>query len=140
LALAGGKEATVGVLICYDRVFPEAARTLALRGAEVVFVPNAGPLCANRVAQVRTRAFENQLAVAVANYPGGAQGGSSLGGGSLVCDGIAFDPDGSPRDHTVAQAGELPAVLTADVSLEALRVYRAAQPWGLGDRVPVAYE
>ena len=31
----------VGVLICYDRHFPEAARALGLQGADIVFVPTA---------------------------------------------------------------------------------------------------
>jgi N-carbamoylputrescine amidase len=33
----------VGVLICYDAWFPEAARTLALRGAEIICVPSNAP-------------------------------------------------------------------------------------------------
>ncbi len=33
---------TVGMLICYDMVFPEAARCLALRGADIVFHPTLG--------------------------------------------------------------------------------------------------
>jgi predicted amidohydrolase len=120
-------------MICYDRVHPEAARTLALRGAELVCVPNAGPLCENRLAQVRTRAFENQVAIAVANYP------RPFGGASIVCDGIGFDPDGTPRDPTVVQAGGGPELVIADVRLDALREYRRGQPWGLADRVPAAY-
>ena len=32
---------TVGAMICYDREFPESARILMLRGAELVLVPNA---------------------------------------------------------------------------------------------------
>ena len=32
---------TIGILICYDRHFPEAARVLGLRGADIVFVPTA---------------------------------------------------------------------------------------------------
>jgi N-carbamoylputrescine amidase len=31
----------IGVYICYDRHFPEGARVLGLRGAEVVFIPSA---------------------------------------------------------------------------------------------------
>ena len=33
--------ARIGILICYDRHFPEAARVLGLGGAEIVFVPTA---------------------------------------------------------------------------------------------------
>ncbi|MBI2519225.1 MAG: acyltransferase [Bdellovibrio sp.] len=35
------KYATIGVYICYDRHFPEGARALALRGAEIIFNPSA---------------------------------------------------------------------------------------------------
>ena len=58
----------VGAMICFDREFPEAARLLALGGAELILVPNACELEANRLGQVRARAFENMVAVAVANY------------------------------------------------------------------------
>jgi len=129
-----GGTVRVGLMICYDRVLPEGARTLALDGAEVVLVPNAGPLCANRVAQVGTRSFENQFAIAVVNYPG-----APTGGNSLVCDGIAFDDTGSPRDVLRWRTGGEPVTAVVDVALDELRAYRAAQPWGLADRVPAAY-
>lgn len=58
----------VGTLICYDREFPEAARLLMLHGAELVLVPNACGIDDNRMAQLRTRSFENMFAVAMANY------------------------------------------------------------------------
>ncbi|MXZ68647.1 MAG: acyltransferase, partial [Acidimicrobiia bacterium] len=34
-------DVTIGILICYDRHFPEAARTLALNGAQIAYVPTA---------------------------------------------------------------------------------------------------
>jgi agmatine deiminase len=42
--------AKVGVLICYDQWFPEAARTLALMGAEIIFYPTA----IGRVAEIES--------------------------------------------------------------------------------------
>lgn len=38
----------VGALICYDREFPESARLLMLKGAEVILTPNACELEINR--------------------------------------------------------------------------------------------
>ncbi|NMO50539.1 carbon-nitrogen hydrolase family protein [Actinoplanes sp. TBRC 11911] len=122
----GGGVVRTGVMICYDRVFPEAGRALAAAGAEMVLVPNAGPLCHIRDAQVRTRSFENKYAVAVANYAG-----APMGGGSLVCDGIAFDEAGVPRDLVAWRAGRTPVTAVVDVPLARLRSYRAVQPWGL---------
>jgi predicted amidohydrolase len=48
----------VGMLVCYDKVFPEAARTLALDGAEVIASLAAWPLC--RVAPSRRVASDTQ--------------------------------------------------------------------------------
>ncbi|HKS47434.1 MAG TPA: carbon-nitrogen hydrolase family protein [Amycolatopsis sp.] len=126
LELADGEHVHIGLMICYERVFPEAARALAAGGAELVLVPNASPLCENRLWQARTRAFENKFALAIANYPE-----APYGGASIVCDGIAFDERGRPRDHTVLLADDRPGMHVVDLSLAALREYRAGQPWGL---------
>ena len=73
-------------------------RALMLNGAEHIVTPNTCPLTDHRIGQFRARAFENMLAVAMANYP-------RVGGRSCAFDGIAVAPDGGPRDHCVAQAG-----------------------------------
>ncbi len=52
-----------GVLICSDRHFPEAARVLALQGAQVVFVPAWGFRGDLNTAVLRTRAHENRFYV-----------------------------------------------------------------------------
>lgn len=57
----------MGVMICYDREFPESARILMLKGAEIILVPNACDMNALRINQLSTRAFENMLGVAMAN-------------------------------------------------------------------------
>ncbi len=66
-------KARIGVLICYDVEFPEAARTLADAGAEILFVP----FCTdNRQGYLRVRycaaarAIENQIYVALAGNVG----------------------------------------------------------------------
>ncbi|SDH28962.1 Predicted amidohydrolase [Sinosporangium album] len=130
LDLADGDQVRVGLLICHDRDFPDAALSLAHQGAELVLIPNAGPLCVNRLWQVRTRGFENRYAVALANYPE-----PPYSGRSLVCDGIAFDDGGNPRDHTVLLADETAGTHIVSLSLDALRHYRDTRPWGLPDDV-----
>ena len=46
----------IGSMICFDREFPESARILMLKGAEVILAPNACPMEINRLAALRTRA------------------------------------------------------------------------------------
>lgn len=53
----------IGVLICYDRDFPELARSLALQGAEILCIPNGTGKAMVEVwkALAATRAYENQV-------------------------------------------------------------------------------
>jgi len=66
-------KAKVGILICYDAEFPEAARYLADQGAEIIFVPYCTD---NREGHLRVRycsqarAIENQVYVATAGIIG----------------------------------------------------------------------
>ena len=60
----------VGLLICYDMIFPEAARCLALAGADIIFHPTLGGAAfgghENSRAAFRTRAVENFVYIVVA--------------------------------------------------------------------------
>lgn len=127
-----GGPVQVGVMICFDREFPESARALMLAGAEVIVTPNACPLTDDRIGQFRARAFENMLAVAMANYP-------RFGGRSCAFDGIASAPDGGPRDHCVAEAGPGEDLVLARLDLDALRSYRQAGPLADAYRRPRRY-
>ena len=75
----------VGIMTCYEIRFPEIARSLALAGAEVIFVNSAWPLV--RVNHWETlllaRAIENQVFVAAVNRLGNDTG-VQFGGTSLV--------------------------------------------------------
>jgi predicted amidohydrolase len=52
----------IGSMICFDREFPESARILMLKGAELILAPNACPMEINRLSALRTRAYENMVA------------------------------------------------------------------------------
>jgi predicted amidohydrolase len=66
----------VGMLICYDMIFPEAARCLALGGADIVFHPTLGGAAIGdddiSLAAFRTRAVENFIYLVVSQRGGGA--------------------------------------------------------------------
>ncbi len=124
----------VGAMICFDREFPEAARLLMLGGAELVLVPNACELEVNRLAQIRTRAFENMVAIAVANYAAPDQNGHSV-----AYSPIAFDAQERSLDTLVVEAGEAEEIVVARFDLTALRYWRAHEVWGTKYRRPETY-
>ena len=128
----------VGAMICYDREFPESARILMLKGAELILVPNACPMEINRISQLRARAFENMLALATCNYPGSVP---DCNGGSTVFDGVAYAPgEAGARDTCILQAGSEEGIFLASLDLDRLRQYRASEVHGNAYRHPALYE
>ena len=100
----------VGAMICFDREFPESARILMLKGAELILVPNACPMEINRLSQLRGRAYENMLAIATCNYP---ETVPDCNGGSSVFDGVAYLPEEEhSRDTCILQAGGQEGILS----------------------------
>lgn len=127
----------VGAMICYDREFPESARILMLKGAEIVLVPNACPMEINRLSQLRGRAYENMMGIATCNYPATVP---DCNGHSNAFDGVAYLPglEGS-RDTCIFEAGEAEGVYIAEFDLEQLRRYRASEVHGNAYRRPKLY-
>lgn len=123
LDLGGGATVRVGIMICFDREFPEPARALAADGAELILVPNSCRLTDDRVFQFRARAFENKCGVAMANYA--TEGGRSCAFSGMVCDAQERE-----LDQRIVEAGSDPGVVLADFDLAALRAYREREPWG----------
>lgn len=136
LETAGGT-VKLGAMICFDREFPESARLLMLGGAEVILAPNACPMELNRLSALRTRAYENMLAVATCNYPAGQP---DCNGHSTVFDGVAWLPDEpASRDMCILEAPEQEGIFVARIDLAALRAYRQSEVMGNAYRRVPAY-
>jgi predicted amidohydrolase len=116
----------IGAMICFDREAPESARILMLKGAELILTPNACTLDDRRIHQFATRAFENAVGVAMANYAAPQQNGRS----------VAFAADGMPIIEAPGQEG----VYLAEFDLDALYTHRAETIWGNAYRRPHRYE
>ena len=90
----------VGIAICYDRHFPEYMRALALAGADLVVVPQAGTVGewpeGLYEGEMRVAAFQNGYFVALCNRVG-PEDCLNFAGESFVCG-----PDGS----VIARAGQ----------------------------------
>lgn len=128
----------VGAMICYDREFPESARILMLKGAELILVPNACPMEINRLSQLRARAYENMLAIATCNYP---ETVPDCNGGSSVFDGVAYLPDlDGARDTCILQADGKEGIYIAELDLDQLRHYRENEVHGNAYRHPQKYK
>ncbi|MBD5169274.1 MAG: carbon-nitrogen hydrolase family protein [Oscillibacter sp.] len=127
----------VGAMICYDREFPESARILMLKGAELILVPNACPMEINRLSQLRGRAYENMTAIATANYPASHP---DCNGHSTVFDGVAYMPNlpGS-RDTCILEAGGEEGIYLAELDMDLLRDYRSREVHGNAYRHPKKY-
>ena len=108
----------VGLMTCYDLRFPEMARMLVDRGAELLVVPSAWVAGPRKVDHwrtlVRARAIENTVFVAAAGQPG-----PRYTGHSMVVD---------PLGDVLAEAGEGPEVVTATVRLADLAEARKTNP------------
>lgn len=103
----------IGILICFDLRIPEAARTLTLKGAELIVLPTnwpeqaeAGP---NFIAAAR--AAENRVFLATCNRVGVENGFKFVGMSGLY----------GVRGETLEKAGGEERVLTADLDLAAAR-------------------
>lgn len=126
-----------GIMICYDREFPESARILMLKGAEIVLVPNACPMEINRLSQLRGRAYENMMGIATCNYPAAVP---DCNGHSNAFDGVAYLPElqGS-RDMCILEAGDDEGIYIADFDMDMIRRYRKKEVHGNAFRHPGKY-
>ena len=132
----------VGAAICWDQWFPEAARALALQGAEVLCYPTAigsepqDPAydsCPHWQRVMQGHAAANMLPVVASNRIGvepGRRGALTFYGSSFITDETGALVAQAPRDAR--------AVVTASFNLAEIRERRAA--WGLfRDRRPDLY-
>lgn len=104
----------IGLLICYDLRFPEAMRSLALRGADLIAHPTNWPVEARANAEfiTRTRAHENLVYLLTANRVGVERTAEFCGWSQIV----------APSGDRLAEADAVSeALLLAEVDIEQAR-------------------
>jgi predicted amidohydrolase len=123
----------IGVAVCYDRHYPEYMRALAVDGADVVIVPQAGAVDewpeGLYEAEMRVAAFQNGYFTALCNRVG-REVRLTFSGESFVCD---------PEGVVIARAARgRDEILYSDLDLEALDRSHARRLF-LRDRRPELY-
>jgi N-carbamoylputrescine amidase len=123
----------IGVAICYDRHYPEYMRALALAGAQLVIVPQAGAVDewpeGLYEAEMRVAAFQNGYYTALCNRVGEEEC-LTFAGESFVCD---------PAGRVVGRAPTLEdSILYADLDLDKADSSHARELF-LRDRRPELY-
>ena len=133
----------LGMMICYDKAFPEAARALADDGARIVVCMSAWPASRTDPARVladdrwtrrfdlfdRARALENQIVWVSANQAG------RFGDLRLVASAKIVDPGGEVLDTTGTDAGLAVAAVDVDAAVDGARRVMGH----LRDRRPTSY-
>lgn len=115
----------VGIMICYDREYPESARELAIQGAELILVPNDCTEMRPRLMELQVRAMENMTGIAMANPPGKA------GGASCAYHPMVWDYLDDPAGCRIAEADEMyDGLVWAEFDMEAIRKYRDREDLG----------
>lgn len=114
----------IGVMICYDREYPESARELMLQGAELIMLPNC---CQDmkpfRLRELSVEAMQNMTGIAMANPPlKGEQGGCSCAYSPIVW---------GKEDNLITAADEkFEGLVYAVFDMDEIREYRETEDLG----------
>jgi N-carbamoylputrescine amidase len=124
----------IGVAICYDRHFPEFMRALALAGAEIVIIPQAGSIGewpeGLYEAELKVASFQNGYFTALCNRVGKEEK-LTFAGDSFVCN---------PEGKVIARAGTLTEeILICDIDLSEVEKSHARRLF-FRDRRPELYK
>lgn len=117
-----GEKRNLGIVVCFDRHYPESIRTEAVRGAELILIPTANTKAEPMELfeqEIRVQAFQNCCYIAMCNRVG-KEAGMEFAGESLVAD-----PDGK----IIAKAGADEELLIADADFEKVRKIRSTRPY-----------
>ncbi len=112
----------VGVVICFDRHFPESIRTCALQNAQIVVIPTAnikGEPLETFEWEVRIQAMQNGVYIAMSNRVG-VEDNMHFAGESIVVD---------PNGEVVVKADDADQIVYADIDFSIIEETRKSKPY-----------
>ena len=112
----------IGIVVCFDRHYPESVRTAALKGAELILIPTANTVDEPSELfqwEIKIQAFQNSVNIAMCNRVG-KEGDMTFSGESIVAD---------YEGRTLALASSGEELLLAEVNLPAASETRQRKPY-----------
>lgn len=113
---------TIGMQICYEVGFPEGARILALKGADIILYPSAFGKARKYAWKIatRSRALENGAFVIASNRTGTEKGETEFGGGSCIVN---------PWGDLLSEASQDDEVIVSEIDLQEVIDQRRRLPY-----------
>ena len=112
----------IGLVICFDRHYPESIRTESLMGADLILIPTVNTKAEPSEMfawELRVQAFHNSVTVAMCNRVG-KEGDMDFSGESIVVD---------ANGDVLAMADDTEQILYAEVDLARSREIRKRRPY-----------
>lgn len=122
----------IGIVVCFDRHYPESIRTEALRGADLILIPTANTKAEPSEMftwEIRVQAFQNSAAIAMCNRTG-REGDMDFSGESMVTD---------ANGSILAMADDTEQIVYAETDLKESGKIRSSRPY-TSLRIPEFYE
>jgi len=101
---------SIGIVVCFDRHYPESIRTEALMGADLILIPTANTVDEPSEMfewELRVQAFQNSVAIAMCNRVG-AEGNMLFSGESIVVD---------PHGNVLCKTDKIEQILYVEIEL-----------------------
>ena len=112
----------IGIVVCFDRHYPESIRTESLDGAELIVIPTANTTAEPSAMvqwEVKVQAFQNSVNIAMCNRVG-QEGNMEFSGESIVAD---YNGD------TLKLAGNEENLVLADIDMTGATKMRQERPY-----------
>ena len=112
----------IGIVVCFDRHYPESIRTEALRGADLILIPTANTIDEPSELfqwEIKIQAFHSSVFVAMVNRVG-LEGQMNFCGGSIVV---------GPTGETISLGGNEPELLLCEIELSQASALRDRKPY-----------
>jgi predicted amidohydrolase len=112
----------IGIVVCFDRHYPESIRTESLMGADLILIPTVNtksePLEMFEW-EIRVQAFQNSVAIAMCNRVG-TEGDMAFAGESILID---------PNGTVIVKADDTERLIFAEIDLQSVGKVRSGKPY-----------